>query len=427
MRILFISHTNCALDLAVILKLQGNDVDVIITDAEAVDVGKNMGINIILGLDKLNEIKSKYDLFINDDVYFGNISNKLRKEGRPVIGGSVDTDTWENNRQIGMKVMELADIPVPETQEFSDYQEALDFVSESEDLYVLKYSGMEGTAKSKTVVPLVKEELLWYLEDFSASSSSDSKFILQKMIRGTEVAFSWWWNGEDIVGDVFMNFEHKRMFNGDMGVLCGESGTVVYGVDDRIIRENFSGIFTFLKASGYRGVIDINTIYGEDGKFYGLEWTPRFGYPIMQCMNRQYLHSGVNLADLLFNVATGKSDIPELKDSARCGVVVGYFVTGKPDSIPIFIDNLNFEKDILDGIGLDDVMYDDKNNCFVAVRSASGSWYRRVLVGVGCSSKLSEGIVKVYKTMERFKSTSGWYRTDIGKDIKRFERMGVRI
>lgn len=427
MRILFISHTNCALDLAVILKLQGNDVDVIITDAEAVDVGKNMGVNIILGLDKLNEIKSKYDLFINDDVYFGNISNKLRKEGRPVIGGSIDTDVWENNRQIGMKIMELANIPVPETQEFSDYKEALDFVSESENLYVLKYSGMEGTAKSKTVVPLVKEELLWYLEDFSKNSSSDSKFILQKMIKGTEVAFSWWWNGEDIVGDVFMNFEHKRMFNGDMGVLCGESGTVVYGVDDKIVRENFSGIFTFLKTSGYRGVIDINTIYGEDGKFYGLEWTPRFGYPIMQCINRQYLHSGVNLADLLFSIATGKGDIPKLNDSARCGVVVGYFVTGKPDSIPIFIDNLNFEKDILDSIGLDDVMYDDKNNCFVAVRSASGNWYRRVLVGVGCSSKLSEGIVKVYKTMKRFKSTSGWYRTDIGKDIKRFERMEVKV
>lgn len=417
-RVLFITHTNCAVDLVVVLSLSGYEVDVVVTDLEATEVGKGFDIKIVQGLGDFERIKDKYDFFVVDDVYFGNIANKLRREGKIVCGGSVDTDIWENNRDVGMEVMKRSGIKVSEVKRFASYEEAIEFVKKDKDMWVLKYSGVEGTVKGKTVVPVVKEELEWYLKEFEGEGGG-SEFILQRMVKGVEVAFSWWWNGEDVVGDVFMNFEHKRMFDGNMGALCGESGTVVVSVSDRIVRERFGGVFDFLRSSGYRGIVDINTVYDvEEKEFYGLEWTPRFGYPIMQCITRMYLNSGIDIGEVIRKVASGEKKIEMVSDKNKYGVVVGYFVTGKPDNVPIFVEGLDIERDLKSCLGLDDVRYDREQGCFVAVRSASGSWYRRVIVGVGCGSDVDEGIKKSYEVMKRMRSTYGWYRTDIGQDIK---------
>ena len=56
-------------------------------------------------------------------------------------------------------------------------------------------------------------------------SSKIKSFQLQKFVAGVEVAVGAFFNGTDFIYPVFVNFEHKRMCNADIGPQTGEMGT----------------------------------------------------------------------------------------------------------------------------------------------------------------------------------------------------------
>uniref|UniRef100_A0A7V3N5A8 ATP-grasp domain-containing protein n=1 Tax=candidate division CPR3 bacterium TaxID=2268181 RepID=A0A7V3N5A8_UNCC3 len=409
MRIMILSYSGCGLDIAMVAKSEGHDVWMVLLGGEGLDCGEGL-VNKVGSIEE--GLKRKPDFVIVDDVYFGLVAEKLRKDGYIVFGGSVGVDAWENNREIGQKVMQSAGILVPESKFFNSFSEAIEFLEQEDQLYVIKFSGAEGLAKSKTVVPVVKEEMIEYLTMFQKELGKDDVRVeLQAKVDGVEMAMSRLFNGNDFVGDVNVNFEHKRMFEGNLGPLCGESGTLsCFTQDDRFFMEKGLGrMLSFLRKERYVGIIDLNGILTKEGKYYGLEFTSRWGYPIQQILFRQWKSPVI---DNLYKVAMGdKPD--EYWVEYKYGVGTGFFVPGDKPDIPIFVE----DEDIR-WLGFDDIK---KVDGVYKSLSDTSSWYKRVFVAVGVGDYVWKARTESVRNVSKIKSTYGWYRWDIGENWESVE------
>ncbi len=86
-------------------------------------------------------------------------------------------------------------------------------------------------------------------------------------------------NGNEFIEPVNFNFEHKKLFPGNIGPSTGEMGTSMFWSSrNRLFNETFGKLEDWLAEEGYVGSIDLNCIVNENG-IYPLEFTPRFGYP----------------------------------------------------------------------------------------------------------------------------------------------------
>jgi phosphoribosylamine-glycine ligase len=133
-----------------------------------------------------------------------------------------------------------------------------------------------------------------------------------------------------------------------------------------------------LKAEGYRGPIDINTIV-SDTKVYGLEWTPRFGYDAAATLFH-IIES--ELGEFLAQVATGYPPTFRIKNPYAMGIRVSIppypsEIKGQhPAEIPI--EGLDEVKDIWRSYYLYDCCVSGDSLCtagingFICVPIASG-------------------------------------------------------
>src|SRR5882724_2239714 len=135
--ILFISFEACAGDLAFRLKQEGYAIKWYVQSKA--DRGLYDGF-----LDKVDEWephKDWADLIIIDDIGFGPLADRLRKEGKPVVGGSSYTDRLELDRDFGAQEMKASGLTIPDSWEFDSFEEAIKFVQKNPARYVVKLNG----------------------------------------------------------------------------------------------------------------------------------------------------------------------------------------------------------------------------------------------------------------------------------------------
>lgn len=168
------------------------------------------------------------DVVVFDDVGFGKIAGSLRNKGKLVVGGSEYTDKLEEDRQFGQEEMKNAGMIVLPHWDFTDFDAAISFIKSNPGRYVFKPSGTISS-DSKGILFLGQEEdgkdIIEVLEQNKIHwAKKITKFQLQKMVVGVEVAAGAFFNGEDFMYSVNINFEHKRLFPGDIGPYTGEMG-----------------------------------------------------------------------------------------------------------------------------------------------------------------------------------------------------------
>ncbi len=223
-KFLFVSFESLSGDLAWQIKKENNDVKIFIAAEADKDVYDGF-------LEKVTNWKDHVDwadVIIFDDVGFGKTAQDLRKKGKLVIGGSEYADKLESDRQFGQEEMKKAGMGVLPHWDFTNFDEAITFIKSNPGRYVFKPSGTVSS-QSKGILFLGQEDdgkdIIEVLEQNKILwARKITKFQLQKMAVGVEVAVGAFFNGEDFITPINVNFEHKRLFPGDIGPYTGEMG-----------------------------------------------------------------------------------------------------------------------------------------------------------------------------------------------------------
>ena len=142
-KFLFVSNEALIGDLAWKIKNEGHEVKYFIGDKEQKDVCDGF----VDKVDKWEDFVGWADIIIFDDICFGLESDKLRKSGKLVVGGNVYGDKLEVDRDFGQNEMISAGINVIPSWFFRNFDEAIKFIKDHPDRYVIKPSGEEDEQK----------------------------------------------------------------------------------------------------------------------------------------------------------------------------------------------------------------------------------------------------------------------------------------
>ena len=285
MKFLFISLESLSGDLAWSVKKEGHEVKAYIKAKGDFDVSSGF----IDRVERWEDYVEWADVIVFDDVEFGEQAEKLRKKGKLVVGGSVYTDRLEIDREFGQAELKKYGVNILPSWNYSNYDEVIAFIKENPSRYVFKPSGNTPSGGKGLLFIGEEEDGKDLIEILDQNKKVWQKkapvFQLQKYVTGVEVAVGAFFNGHDFIKPINVNFEHKRIFPGDIGPFSGEMGTLMFWSEpNNLFKATLVKMLPALQESGYIGYIDINCIVNGRG-IYPLEWTCRFGYP------KRHVHS----------------------------------------------------------------------------------------------------------------------------------------
>src|SRR5271167_1836089 len=227
MRVLFVEpHADGLLDLAIRATVLGHDVGYFLKDYDQHRTPAGRGL-----VERVPDWRSSMrwaDIVVlgaND--YCMNEFDAWRLRGIPIIGGSAESALWESDRAHGMAGFKRAGIPSLPFREFTDYDDAIAFVKRTDQPYASKPSG-KCDDKALSYVAKEPRDLLYMLDRWRrAGKRQGLEFILQEKAQGVEFAVGAWFGPAGFAPGIEINWEHKKLMAGNLGVNCGEMGTVM--------------------------------------------------------------------------------------------------------------------------------------------------------------------------------------------------------
>lgn len=407
-KFLLISDEGCIGDLGYKLKNEGCEVKYHISSKSNQDVSDGF----VEKAPDWESFKDWADVIVFDDVGFGSLADKLRKEGKKVVGGTPYTDKLELDRDFAMGELKAAGLNTPPSWDFDSFDPAIKFVQENPGRYVVKPSGKAQNEKVLSFVGIEEDgkDILAILEQYkSAWSGKIKSFQIQKFMAGVEVAVGGFFNGKDFVLPVCINFEHKKMFNGEIGPATGEMGTALFwSSTNELYRAILAKMKEKLSAAGYVGYFDINCIANARG-IYPLECTPRFGYPTLSIQMEAVQSPWGEFLSAL----TQQQDFNlKVRKGFQVGIVVAVppFPFSDPAAFRKYSEDaaVIFKKPMNDGVYPGDVKLVEGN-----WRLAGNSGYALVVTGSGYT--MEEARKEAYGRVKNIIIPNMFYRTDIGE------------
>jgi phosphoribosylamine-glycine ligase len=336
MRIALSSYSGYGAWFAAMLRMDGHNVDYHVSEPKYANVLSGIAPRAIVkehdGRNNLHNIGypdySKYAVSVFD------LTGRDRQADYsntccPTIGDRSTNKLLEEDRLLGIQLMEDAGIDVPPYETFTDTSAAKAFIRETGKRYVYKPNGGQDQDTASTYVSKSSTDMLDYIDKLFILSKG-SPFLLQEFKPGIEVSVEGWFNGDDFYC-LNCTLEEKKFMNEGIGPNTGCAGNLVFAIsaESRVFTEGLKRARVVLQQYGYRGMIDLNTIATED-KLYGLEWTPRFGYDATATLYNLY---GGDFGELLYRTATG--NIPEQKWRAEFGATARLTIPPYPTEIRI--------------------------------------------------------------------------------------------
>src|SRR3990167_6222197 len=393
-KFLFISNGAYSIDLAWHILLEGHLVKYYIEEVDSKEIGDGL-------VEKTDDWQKEVDwaeVIIFDDVLGqGKKAEQLRKQGKLVVGGTSYTDRLEDDRYFGQEELKNAGIAIIPHSDFESFDEAIKFVTEHPGRYVIKPSGEAQNIKS--FVFLGEEEdgrdVIQLLNEYKKAWSKKIKsFQLQKRIVGVEVAVGAFFNGKEFIYPINVNFEHKKLFPGDLGPYTGEMGTSMFwSAPNRIFNLTLKKMETRLQEENYVGYIDINCMVNVFG-IYPLEFTSRFCYPTISIQQEGILSP---IGEVLYQLAKGEP----VKLRTRNGFQVGVEIVVPP--FP-FQDKKTFEVNSKDAV----IVFKKPNRDGVhieEVKQIDGEWIvtgteGTVLTIIGTGSNMKQAQSQAYQRIK---------------------------
>lgn len=352
------------------------------------------------------------DIVVFDDVLgHGTEAKKVRDQGKLVVGGTPYTDRLEDDRAFGQEELKAVGIPIIPYQDFTSFDEAIEFVQKNPAKYVIKPS---GEAQNFKLFLFVGEEddgrdVIQVLQAYKKVGAKKIKvFQLQKRVTGVEVAVGAFFNGTEFAYPINVNFEHKKLFPGNIGPSTGEMGTSMFwSMPNRIFNATLKKMEEILQREHYVGYIDLNCIVNGNG-IYPLEFTARFGYPTISIQQEGIL---MPISEFLYGLADGSLKQFKVRNGFQIGVriVVQPFPYGDTKFFNIHSKDavIIFKKPMPEGIHIEDVKMLDGE---WVVAGTSGV----VLIVCGVGSTMKHAQNQAYNRISNILIPNMYYRTDIG-------------
>ena len=352
------------------------------------------------------------DVIVFDDVLGqGAKAQQLRSAGKLVVGGTPYTDRLEDDRAFGQQELKAAGVSIIPQGNFTSFDDAVAFVQANPNSYVIKPSGEAQNLKQLLFVGEDEHgaDVIQVLEDYKRAWAERIKeFQLQRRIIGVEVAAGAFFNGKEFVYPVNINFEHKKLFPGDIGPSTGEMGTSMFWSEpNRIFNATLKKMEGKLREERYVGYIDVNCIVNSNG-IYPLEFTARFGYPTISIQQEGML---TPIGEFLYKLAEGSITRFKARSGFQVGVriVVPPFPYKDPETFETTSKDavIIFKKPAREGVHIEDVK--NENNEWL-VTGTSGV----VLIVVGLGPTMKAAQKQVYNRIENIMIPNMFYRKDIG-------------
>ncbi|MBP9751696.1 MAG: hypothetical protein KBD19_02445 [Candidatus Moranbacteria bacterium] len=283
MRILFVSQELIAVELCTVLQLEGHDLKLYIGERELRDCYDGMAEKILDWKQELDWV-GKDGLIIFDDVGFGTEQDRLRNEGYRVVGGSALGDKLEIDRNYGQEVFDGCGMENILSYNFPSPEDAIEFVKAHPKVrWVVKQNG--GHVSSLNYVGTLEnnEDVIGVLSHYNGIGIRG--IHLQQKVSGIEMGVGRYFNGNDWVGPIEMNIEHKSLMPHGIGPKTPEMGTLMWydkDEENKLFRATLGKMRSYLKEIAFHGDIDINCIVSGDS-IWPLEATARFGTPSTSC------------------------------------------------------------------------------------------------------------------------------------------------
>jgi phosphoribosylamine--glycine ligase len=408
-RFLFVSQEGAIPDLAATVRSEGHEVRLCILDPHEQEVGNGLVDKVLDWQDHV----SWADVIVFDYTGFGVDADRLRTQGHNVVGGTAYTDRLEMDREFAQDQMKDAGLDILPRRNFESsdaFDEAIAYVRRFPQRFVFKPNGCAQSDKSLTFVGREQtgRDMIAVLEKFKRGWGNVKSFQLQQYAEGVEVAVGGFFNGNRFILPACVNFEYKRMCNGDIGPNTGEMGTLCFWDSrSRLVKEGLLPMEQKLAETGYRGYFDVSFIATPD-RLRPLEFTPRFGYPTINLQIEGVLSPW---GQFLRGLAKGQAATLTVKPGFQMAVVV---------AVPPFpwVDKEAFERYSKDAA----VVFANGDRRGVHpcdIRVEDGEWlltgtagYAVVVTGTG--QTVDEAREEVYDRVGHFDIPNRIYRTDIG-------------
>lgn len=332
------------------------------------------------------------------------VADAFREAGIPIFGHSKAATRIESSKEFAKILMEKYGIPTSSYRSFSDFSEALAYVTSRPLPAVLKYDGL--AAGKGVVIANTYEEASEALADMLLDRSfGQGKVVVEDYLTGPEFSFMCFVRGDEVI-PMPLAQDHKRALDGDKGPNTGGMGAYtglpfispedrVYALEN-ILRKTAAAMVA--EGCPLSGVLYGGLMKTPDG-IKVIEFNARFGDPETEVV-LPLLDS--DIYDI-FSAVAGDSPLPAAtwSDDVTMGVVMasaGYpGAYGKGFGITLPAEGRFFHM----GTALRDGR----------LVTAGG----RVLMAVARSRDIHAAAREAYSLVEAVKCENLYYRKDIAK------------
>jgi phosphoribosylamine---glycine ligase len=406
---LFVSLTGLIADIAWQVTKEGHAVKFFIQDKDERDIADGF-------VQKVDEWESHVDwadvIVFDDTLGQGEKALALRKKGKLVVGGTPYSDRLEDDRSFGQEELKKAGVSIIPYKEFNSFDDAIAYVRANPDRYVIKPSGEAQNVKRRLFVGEEEDgkDVVRMLEAYKKSFSKEIKiFQLQKRVVGVEVAVGGFFNGKEFATPINVNFEHKKLFPGNIGPPTGEMGTSMFwSQPNKIFNMTLKKMESRLKDEGYVGYIDVNCIVNGNG-VYPLEFTARFGYPTIMIQQEGML---TPIGQFFYELAGGTLTKFKTKSGFQVGVriVMPPFPFDDDATFDSFSRGatIEFKKPVGEEAHIEDCKLVDGQ---WIIAGTSGV----IMTVVGCGATMKQAQSQAYTKVRNIMIPNMYYRDDIGE------------
>lgn len=340
--------------------------------------------------------------------------------GFPIYGCNRAGAQLELDRVHGLEILQEYGVEVNGYQAFHDYDKAISYVLQNNKAYASKPLG-DG-AKGLSYVGKSPADLVFKLKRWKKKNELKNGFLLQELVKGQEMAVGGWFGPGGFSSSICENWEEKRLMNDGLGINTGEQGTVLRYVEkSKLFSEVMEPLTQYLHRINYVGYVDLNCIVNAKGQAIPLEWTTRFGWPLVNI--QAFLHEGDPIAwmkdalegrdtlrtkrDVAVGVVMSHGDYPYSKETPETNS--GYPLYGLTPRIERSVAFVKVMKDLAPmQIGAKVVDID--------TTVTAGDY---VLVATGLGESVQKAAERVYETVWAIDLPSNrMFRTDIGKRLE---------